>query len=400
MPNDAVVIGNKQAFMELAAYASDIEKGAKRRPIMLVGPPGTGKSLSANAIAEQHNWNVVELNASDYRDKDTIEKRLVSASQTRSLFGKKNLILLDEIDELAGRFDKGAGSAISNLIKVSKNPIVFTANDRWAQSISFLRQAVDYIEFKKLMPFEVAEILEKYIAAHGIKVSKQMIDMVSNRCNGDARCAINDIDVLDGATEEATEIIGLRDKKVDVFQTLDKIFFSNTYSAPLMAATNSDVDNNMLIKWIDENIPKRYTERQDLADAYAMLASASSFFNNATRSQYYTYWRYMNVMMTSGVALAKNSYPDRTRRYTFPKTISELSRTKESRGTGYVIAEKLRKRIHTNEKRILKHEMKLLGDMIRDSQKTKESEESTYDFFTARFGLETKEIDWIAENAT
>ena len=396
--NSIMFVGNQFAIAALRAYARAVSNGEKRRPVMLVGPPGTGKSLAARIVARENRWNTVELNAGDYRDQESINSLLGAASQARTIFGTRNMILLDEIDELAPKFDRGASSAISNLIKASKNPIIFIANDRWNQSITFLREAVDYIEFTKLTAQDIAAILSDYVSRNDIDVSKEMVDLVANRANGDARCAINDITVLDGANPEVADIVGLRDKKVDIFKTLDGIFFSNTYSAPMAAVTRSDVDNDMLLAWLDENLPKRYRDGRDLDRAYAMLSEATRYFNNATRKQYYTYWRYMNVLMSSGIALSKESYPDRTTRYTFPKRISELSRSKEARSKGKEIAEKLQRRIHTDRARIMKTEMPMIARMAKiAANEGAESKERTYEFFEARYGLDRKEMDWLSE---
>jgi replication factor C large subunit len=392
------ILGNEIAIAELKRYADEIEKGEKRRPILISGPPGTGKSISARLIAEAHKWNIVELNASDYRDKESIDRLLLAASQSRTIFGKKNMILLDEIDELAPRFDKGAGSAISNMMKNSKSPIIFIANNRWDQNIVFLRTAVDSIEFKKLPTITVSKILARFVKRNGLKVEMEVIDVVAARSNGDARSAINDITVLDNAEPGSVDVIGMRDRKTDIFATLDKIFLSNTYSAPLFASANSDVDNDMLIRWIDENISKRYTDKQDLVNGYDMLSKASMFASRASRSQYYTYWRYMNVYMSSGIALSKGRYPDQLRRYSFPKVISSLSQTKERRGLRMEVARKLKKKIHVNTSRIIKYEMHIIADMARDGLKDKENEQKTYDFFAAKYGLEPQEVDWLVEN--
>jgi replication factor C large subunit len=364
---------------------------------MVSGPSGTGKSAAVKLVAEASNWNIVEMNASDYRNKESIDRLLVAASQARTIFGKRNLILLDEIDELSGRFDKGAGAAISSMLKSSKSPIIFVANNRWAQSISFLRAAVENIEFKRLANDTVAKILDNFAKKNKIHTSKETIESIAKMSNGDARSAINDIIALDNAGKDCVEVIGMRDRKTDIFQTLDKIFLSNTYAAPLAAPANSDVDNDMLIKWIDENMPKRYSNKEDLANGFKMLSLASIYATRASRSQYYTYWRYMNACLSSGVALAKESYPDKTRRYSFPRTISSLSQSKERRGTRAVIAKKLRKRIHLNTSRIMKVEMPMLAAMAKELVKGGKGDDA-YDFFSAKFGMDSKEVDWLVEN--
>ena len=133
------VAGNPAAIDFVRRFGADIESGRARKPLMIYGPSGTGKTLLAHMLAKAMGWNLVEMSAADYRDGESITRLLHAAAVSRSIFGARNMILLDEIDDLAGRFDAGAASAITALIEKSRNPIVFTANDMWDQSISFLR---------------------------------------------------------------------------------------------------------------------------------------------------------------------------------------------------------------------------------------------------------------------
>jgi replication factor C large subunit len=341
---------------------------------------------------------VVELNASDYRDRESIERRLLSAATSKSLFGKRNLILLDEIDEMAGSFDRGGGAAIASLIGKSKNPMIFIANDMWDQSISFLRGKTDAIEFKKLSPDTLRKILANVSDRFSMGISKVVIDMIANRSNGDARSAINDMSVLVGAENdtEVTEVIGLRDRKIDVFYLLDRIFTTNTLSAPLRAMAGTDIENDMLIKWLDENIPKRYTYSNDMNAAFNSLALASKFAARAQKKQYYTYWRYMNVMMSSGVALAKSHNPEARTAYSFPRVIKELSSSKGSRNQEREIAEKLSGTFHTGRSRIIREEMRMLSKIVNKAIGEKSiTEEEARDELMKTYRLGEKEVDYL-----
>jgi len=394
------VLGNEHQIAKLRSFARDINKGRACTLLLIYGPTGTGKSLSASLLAKENGWNIVELNASDYRDKETIASRMLSAATSRSLFGNKNLILLDEIDETSSGFDKGSAPAINNLIARSKSPIIFIANDMWDQSISFLRGKTEPLEFRRLTPDTVQKILTKIVAKFRLEISKDIIDMIANRANGDARGAINDMSVLIGADEDATEVLGLRDRKSDIFYALDRIFLTNTIAAPLKAVTGTDVTNEMLMRWLDENIPKRYTSSDDMYAAFDSLSRASAFASRAQRSQYYTYWRYMNVLMSSGVALSKRHPPESRVAYSFPRVIKELSGSKASRSQEREIAAKLQRVFHSSTSDIIRNEMRMLSRIVAKSiSEAKCTKEGAVEELERTYRLDEKEVDYMLSRA-
>mgnify|MGYP001601062038 CR=1 FL=1 len=116
------------------------EFGVKRpRGVMLVGSPGTGKSLSAKAIAHELNSPLIKFNVSKSYSKyvGESEGKVESALRTLSKIGKA-VVYIDEIDKLfstsQGDGDSGVGkrvlSAVLNFMQESEAPIfwVFTAN--------------------------------------------------------------------------------------------------------------------------------------------------------------------------------------------------------------------------------------------------------------------------------
>lgn len=391
-----LIKGNDTAVSAMLDFARSVSNGANPKPLLLYGPPGTGKTSAAKALANKEGWNVVEMNASDYRDRDTIKKTLLSAATSRSLFAGRTLILLDEIDDMNKRFDSGAGSAIAEVISKSMNPIIFIANDMWDQSISFLRNKTTPVQFKKLNQLTITSILSDISSKMGLNADKDMILAISGRSNGDARSAINDMMVLADTQNDSLEVIGFRDRKKDIFSVLDGIFMSNTLTAPMRAVSSSDLPNDMLMQWINENITNRYSELADLEKAFAMLSRASFYFNRAQKAQYYTYWRYMNVLMSSGVALSKSTYPNTFKRYEFPKNIKELSGSKAERGSAVQIAKKLQKHLKSSISRIVSEDLPMVSAIIRDSSAKGVEKSEVYDFFAKTFDMDVKEVDWLA----
>jgi replication factor C large subunit len=388
------IVGNPGVVGRLRLFANDSDKGVARTPLMLFGPSGVGKSVSAHLLAAERGWNVVELNASDYRDRETIERRLLSAATSKSIFGKRNMILLDEVDELF-REDKGAGSAIAAVLSAAKNPVILIANDMWDQRISFLRGKTEPIEFKRLTRDDLARILADFCSSKSYAVKKEEIETFAAMANGDARSAINDLYAAMGGDADMSEVMGIRDRKIDVFSMLDKVFMANTMAASLRAVGNSDLTNDMLIKWIEENIPNRYQYIDDMARAFAMLAESSAYSTKANRSQYYTYWRYMKVLMSAGVSLSKDHYPSNSKRYAFPRVIKELSASKSDRRKAYAIAEKLQGRVHSSTKRIAREEMGIIAMMIKRAEADGETTESISEQLARSYGFGDEEISYI-----
>ncbi len=390
--------GNDEAVRQLSNFAAEVQAKRITTPPLVYGPPGTGKTASVHALAERHGWNLIELNASDYRDSSTVKRILISSATSSSLFGARNVILLDEIDELSAKFDKGAQASVSALIEQSRNPIIFIANDRWSRSISFLRSRTMPVAFRKVAVQSIVGVLERLSSKHGIDVQRDMLFEIAARSDGDVRSAINDMYAVASAHQKTLEVVGMRDKKHDAFATLDRIFMANTLTASLHAASSIDIDSEMLVNYLEENVPKRYTDSSDLFRAMSSIADASKYLNRANRSHYYTYWRYTNVFMSGGVSLAKDNYPSTAERYAFPRVIKSLSASKEERSAGAAIAAKLQRVINSSIKEIRRTDLALLAHMAHISQQSGMDTDAVQDFFMQKYGLTSKEVSWLEAN--
>jgi len=94
----AEVIGNQEAKDKILKWVHEWDrKPPKKRALFVHGPPGTGKTVIAEALANDLDMELVQNNASNYRTADAVQKFAGTASHYTTLFGKKRLILFDEL---------------------------------------------------------------------------------------------------------------------------------------------------------------------------------------------------------------------------------------------------------------------------------------------------------------
>src|SRR3989344_4785190 len=114
----------------------------KYKPEKLNEIKGNNKSI------KELNYDIIEVNASDYRDKESVERIIGESSQQYSLFKKGRIILVDEIDGL-NLEDRGGAQALASVISKSIWPIIMTCNDPFNSNLKNLvsEKELEDIEF-------------------------------------------------------------------------------------------------------------------------------------------------------------------------------------------------------------------------------------------------------------
>lgn len=91
--NNLDEIINKKAVLDLEYWYK-----TSKKPLLIFGPTGIGKSTIVNLFAKKNNLTIYELTPSDNRDKETIESNINAVANSKSLFNNKNLLFFDDID--------------------------------------------------------------------------------------------------------------------------------------------------------------------------------------------------------------------------------------------------------------------------------------------------------------
>jgi len=369
----AEVVGNTEAIRQLTDWIKSWERGApKKRCVFLWGPPGIGKTVSAEVAASDFKMEFVEKNASDYRTEDAINRFAGLASQYGSLFGGKRIILLDELDGLTGTADRGGVKAITDIAKTAQFPIVLIANNAYDPRFTNLRNYCLLIEYKKPATGDVAKHLKQICEKEAIQADEDALKFIAQRSTGDIRSAVNDLQALGQGkkklTYEDVSWLGYRDRQDTIFNVLRMIFYAKTVSSAKQAMNMSDVDPDMLFEWIYENVPAHFTDPHDLANAMDALAMADVFRGRIRHTRDWSLMRYVVDYMTAGVAMARQS--TKTLGWTpfkFPTRIMMLSRSRADRAIRLSIGNKIKRRCHLSAVRASKEFLPFLRIIFKNN---------------------------------
>lgn len=339
------IVGQKKAIDEALPLLSQANTGSKGKAALLAGPAGCGKTLLVETLARQEGLQLMQLNASDQRNLDSIGQ-FTQTTKTRALFSKGKIILLDEVDGISGR-DRGAVGAIVNLIKESSFPVFLIANDPWLPKLRPLRPHVKMIKFHKVPVPSVAKRLREICEAEGIKADPDMLKHLARWSQGDLRSAINDLQMIaHGKTElksKDLEILGYRERGSTVFDILPTIFKSRNISASRKAIWSADKDSDEIFWWLESNMHQEFKQPEQLAAAFETLAKADFFRSLVINQQNWAFKGYM-VDMMAGLSLAKDIEPDGSQGsgsahhhghsftpYQPPKRMMDLARSRKQR---------------------------------------------------------------------
>ena len=384
------IFGQDISIKQLKNFISNFGK-EKKNSALLYGPSGTGKTCSVYAIANEIGYEVIEVNASDFRNAEQINLKVGNAIKQRSLFAKGKIILVDEIDGLSGHQDRGGIQAITKLIQDSAYPIILTATNPFDNKFSSLRSKSNLIEFKQLDYFSIFNILKRICEHEKIKYKEDVLKALSRRAGGDARAAINDLQMLSQQKKELTkdslEELSDRNKVDKIMTALNKIFKTTDLNVAISAFDNVEEDLNEQLLWIDENLPKEYTKPVELAKAYEMLSKADVFNRRIKRWQHYRFLVYINALITAGIASAKNEKYKNLVEYKPTGRILKLWWASQKAAKKKAIAEKIAMKTHSSKKEILKSTMPYLPIMFRNKELRNN--------LINQLDLNEEEVDWL-----
>ncbi|MFA5259298.1 MAG: replication factor C large subunit [Candidatus Pacearchaeota archaeon] len=354
----------------------------RKRAIILNGPAGTGKTSLTIALANEFNMELFELNASDLRNKSSLDEILKPASSQQSLFKKGKIILMDEADGITAT-DRGGLPELIALITKSSFPIVITSNDIWQQKFSLLRKSCQIINVKELKESHITEIINEILKKENKILRKETINLITKNSKGDVRSALNDLQTALSLGEDILTLeLSEREKEEPIFDALKRVFQSTPNPELINSYNNVSMELDEIALWIEENIPMEY-QGNALIKAYESLSKADIFRGRIYRQQHWRFLVYQNFFLSAGISYASKIKSNKFVSYKRPSRILKIWLANQKNAKKKAIVSKYAEISHMSKKKAMKENFYLPLIIDKAAEKA--------------LDLDEKEIEYIEE---
>lgn len=173
-------------------------KADKLSSVIFYGPPGTGKTTLAKVIANTTSGNFRQINATSAGKKD-MEAVIEEAKSTLGAYGKKTILFVDEIH----RFHKGQQDYLLPFVEdgtviligaTTENPFFEVNSALISRSIVFELKILSKEDIKTLL-IRAVEDEERGLGSYGAKLEEEALEFLAQMADGDARKALNAIEL-------------------------------------------------------------------------------------------------------------------------------------------------------------------------------------------------------------
>lgn len=176
--------------------------------IIFYGPPGTGKTTLAKVIANTTSANFRQLNATVAGKKD-MEDVVKEAKDSLGIYGKKTILFVDEIH----RFNKSQQDYLLPFVEdgtliligaTTENPYFEVNGALISRSRIFELKSLEKDDIKELIHRAVYDT-EKGMGSYGAVIDEDAMEFLADVANGDARAALNAVELGILTTERSED---------------------------------------------------------------------------------------------------------------------------------------------------------------------------------------------------
>lgn len=166
--------------------------------VIFYGPPGTGKTTLARVIANTTSAEFKQINATVAGKKD-MEEVVREAKAALGMYGRKTILFVDEIH----RFNKGQQDYLLPFVEdgtliligaTTENPYFEVNGALLSRSRIFELKPLEKDDIKELLKRAVRD-KERGMGAYRAAIDEDALEFLADVANGDARAALNAIEL-------------------------------------------------------------------------------------------------------------------------------------------------------------------------------------------------------------
>lgn len=173
-------------------------KADKLSSIIFYGPPGTGKTTLAKVIANTTSGEFMQINATVAGKKD-MEEVVEKAKNILAMYNKRTILFIDEIH----RFNKGQQDYLLPFVEdgtviligaTTENPYFEVNGALISRSVIFELKPLNFDDIRELLKRAVYDP-ERGMGSYDVKIDDDALDFLADISGGDARSALNAIEL-------------------------------------------------------------------------------------------------------------------------------------------------------------------------------------------------------------
>ena len=285
------LIGNEEARKLFVEWFAKWKKGVK--PLLLVGPPGIGKTTMANLSAKHFGYDLISLNASDVRNKKNIHEILQPVLGNQSVLGLP-MIFIDEVDGIHGRSDYGGVEALINILKESTVPIILAANNHSSDKMKKIKKSVTTIELRPLPPRLLLLHMNTILQKENAKISPGKLMKLITDSNGDIRSMINSAQALVTGFEPPTE---KSFETLDVEEGINAFYKAKSIDEARSILYSMRIDPREKINAFYSSVITSKLSANDLEKFLSIISEADILYGRIMKTQQWRLLRYLDSIL-------------------------------------------------------------------------------------------------------
>lgn len=285
------MVGNEEARKSFVDWLIKWKKGTK--PVLLVGPPGIGKTTLAQLAAKEFGYDMIGMNASDVRNKSNIDELLSPLLGNTSLLGKP-MIFIDEVDGIHGRSDFGGVEALLKILKEPTIPIILAANYDDSDKMKNIKKTAKTIYLKPVPPRLLGLYLGMVLKEEGEKLSPGTIIKTVVECRGDIRSMLNmaqaQIGGFDILSEKSFE-------SLDVEAGVNAFFKAKTKQEAQIVLYSLRIDPREKINAFYSSVVTSNISNDNMAKMLDVISEADMLYGRIMQTQEWRLLRYLDNIL-------------------------------------------------------------------------------------------------------